>query len=475
MARLLVVDDEQSMRVFLEVLLTKAGHTVELAADLASAQRAFAAAEFDLVITDLRLGKKSGLEVLKKVKSERPETEVIVMTAYASDESDLEAMRLGAYDYVAKPFKKNDELLLLIEKALEKRALAQRGLLLAKDNELLREQLAARGRFGNMVGRSAAMQSVFSVIEKVAAVRTTVLITGESGVGKELVARALHARSPRSAAPFVPVNCGAMPEGLIESELFGHAKGAFTGAQGAKQGLFQAAQDGTLFLDEIGELPQGLQVKLLRAIQERSIRPLGENADIEVDVRLVAATNRDLATEVRNGRFREDLYYRLNVVQIRVPPLRERREDVLPLAEHFLRRFAAEQGRGRLTLSADAKRRLDEYPFAGNVRELENLVERAVALSSGSEVTVEALPAVLRGGAASAISSEGPLPEGFSLEEHLESIERTMIDRALAAAKGVKKDAAAMLGLTFRQFRHRVKKLAGETAADDPDDIPDEP
>jgi two-component system response regulator PilR (NtrC family) len=473
MARLLVVDDEQSMRVFLEVLLTKAGHSVELAADLASAQRAFAAAEFDLVITDLRLGKKSGLEVLKKVKSERPETEVIVMTAYASDESDLEAMRLGAYDYVAKPFKKNDELLLLIGKALEKRALAQRGLVLAKDNELLREQLSARGRFGNMVGHSNAMQSVFSVIEKVAAVRTTVLITGESGVGKELVARALHASSPRSAAPFVPVNCGAIPEGLIESELFGHAKGAFTGAQASKQGLFQAAQGGTLFLDEIGELPQGLQVKLLRAIQERSIRPLGENADIEVDVRLVAATNRDLADEVRNGRFREDLYYRLNVVQIRVPPLRERREDVLPLAEHFLRRFGAEQGRGRLTLSADAKRRLDEYPFSGNVRELENLVERAVALSSGSEVTVEALPAVLRG--AVAISPDGPLPQGFSLEDHLVSIERTLIDRALADAHGVKKDAAAMLGITFRQFRHRVKKLAGEPVTDDTDDSRDEP
>jgi two-component system response regulator PilR (NtrC family) len=304
-------------------------------------------------------------------------------------------------------------------------------------------------------------------------VRTTVLITGESGVGKELVARALHASSPRSAAPFVPVNCGAIPEGLIESELFGHAKGAFTGAQASKQGLFQAAQGGTLFLDEIGELPQGLQVKLLRAIQERSIRPLGENADIEVDVRLVAATNRDLADEVRNGRFREDLYYRLNVVQIRVPPLRERREDVLPLAEHFLRRFGAEQGRGRLTLSADAKRRLDEYPFSGNVRELENLVERAVALSSGSEVTVEALPAVLRG--AVAISPDGPLPQGFSLEDHLASIERTLIDRALADAHGVKKDAAAMLGITFRQFRHRVKKLAGEPVTDDTDDSRDEP
>jgi len=303
----------------------------------------------------------------------------------------------------------------------------------------------------------------------VAVARTTVLITGESGVGKELVARAVHARSPRASAPFVPVNCGAIPEGLIESELFGHAKGAFTGAQGAKQGLFQAAQDGTLFLDEIGELPLSLQVKLLRAIQERRIRPVGDTADVDVDVRLVAATNRDLAAEVRAGRFREDLYYRLNVVQVRVPPLRERREDVLPLADHFLRRFAAEHGRPLPHLSADAKRRLSEYWFPGNVRELENLIERAVALSNGDEVTVDALPPVLRGNGAHALSPEGPLPEGFALEEYLARIERELIDRALTEAGGVKKDDASRLGLTFRQFRHRVKKLSGQPE-DDSDD-----
>jgi two-component system response regulator PilR (NtrC family) len=464
MARLLVVDDEPSMRVFLEVLLTKAGHTVEMAEDVAAAQRVLGAtAELDLVLTDLRLGKKSGLDVLKKVKAERPETEVIVMTAYASDESDLQAMRMGAYDYVAKPFK-NDELLLLVGKALEKRALAQRGQILARDNELLREQLAARGRFEKMVGHSPAMQSVFSVVEKVAAARTTVLITGESGVGKELVARAIHQRSPRSAAPFVPVNCGAIPAGLIESELFGHAKGAFTGATAQKEGLFQTAQEGTLFLDEVGELPLPLQVTLLRAIQERRIRPVGDTADVEVDVRLVAATNRDLEAEMRAGRFREDLFYRLNVVQIRVPPLRERREDVMPLAEHFLKRFAAEHGRPVLTLAAEARRRLDEYFFPGNVRELENLIERSVALSSGLEITVDALPATLRNPVA--LTPEGPLPEGFSLAAHIEGIERALIDRALADAHGVKKVAAARLGLTFRQFRHRVKRLAGEPTED---------
>jgi two-component system response regulator PilR (NtrC family) len=459
--RLLVVDDEPSMRVFLEVLLTKAGYQLEVAADLTAAQRAWSGGDFDLVITDLRLGKKSGLDLLKKVKAERPETEVIVMTAFASDEGDLQAMRMGAYDYVAKPFK-NDELLLLVGKALEKRALAQRGQALARDNELLREQLAARGRFEQMVGRSAALLAVFETIEKVAAARTTVLITGESGVGKELVARAVHQRSPRSAGPFVPVNCGAIPEGLIESELFGHVKGAFTGAGVAKRGLFQTAEGGTLFLDEIGELPPALQVKLLRALQERRIRPVGDTQDLEVDARLVAATNRNLEQEMRAGRFREDLFYRLNVVQIRVPPLRDRREDLMPLAEHFLKRFAAEHGRKVPRLTAEAMARLDEYAFPGNVRELENLIERAVALSTGEEISVDALPAVVR--RVAPLPAEGPLPERFSLEGYLEAIERELIDRALGQAHGVKKDAAALLGMTFRQFRHRVKRLADEPA-----------
>src|SRR4051812_47114398 len=468
MARVLVVDDEHSMRVFLEVLLSRAGHTVEVASDAASAIVKASAGEFDVVVTDLMLGRGggSGLDVLSGVKKSQPETEVIVMTAYASDESDLSAMRMGAYDYVAKPFKKNDELVLLIEKALEKRGLAQREKSLTRDNELLREQLSSKARFEGMVGRSPAMQGVFSLVEKVAAARTTVLITGESGVGKELVAQAVHSKSPRAQAPFLPVNCGAIPEGLIESELFGHVKGAFTGAQGAKEGLFQAAHGGTLFLDEIGELPLQLQVKLLRAIQDRRIRPVGSTDDVEVDVRLVAATNRDLPEEVRAGRFREDLYYRLNVVQIRVPPLRERREDILALADHFLKRFGAEHGRNRLRLSPDAIRRLDDYPFPGNVRELENLIERAVALSTGAEVTVDALPAPLRTPANGDVPASGPLPAGFSLEAHLASIERQLIDRALSESRGVKKDAAAKLGLTFRQLRHRIKKLSGEADGD---------
>jgi len=462
MARLLVVDDKQSMREMLDVRLGRLGHEVQAAANLAAAQTALAGAEFDLVITDLRMGRGGdGLDLVRMVRSRTPPGEVILMTAFGSDDVRRQALELGAYGYVEKSPNLASEMEALVKAALSKRQLAQ-------DNELLRERLAERGRFEQMVGRSPAMQSVFSVIEKVAVARTTVLITGESGVGKELVARAVHQRSGRATAPFIPVNCGAIPEGLIESELFGHAKGAFTGAQVAKQGLFQAAQDGTLFLDEIGDLPPPLQVKLLRALQERRIRPVGDTADVEVDVRLVAATNKDLEAEMRAGRFREDLFYRLNVVQIRVPPLRERREDVLPLADHFLRRFAAEHGRPMPVLSAETRRRLDDYPFPGNVRELENLMERAVALSAGDEVTVDALPAALRMGAAS-ISPDGPLPDAFSLESHLEAIERQLIDRALAETRGVKKDAAARLGLTFRQFRHRVKKLSGQPTDGDED------
>jgi two-component system response regulator PilR (NtrC family) len=309
----------------------------------------------------------------------------------------------------------------------------------------------------------------------VAPSRTTVLITGESGTGKELVARALHKKSPRADGPFVPVNCGAIPEGLIESELFGYVKGAFTGAQSSRGGLFAAAASGTLFLDEVGELPAALQVKLLRALQDRRIRAVGATEDQEIDVRLLAATNRELQAEVRAGRFREDLYYRLNVIQLRVPPLRERREDVLLLADHFLRRFAAEHRRGPLHLSLEARRRLDAYDFPGNVRELENLVERAVTLSEGSEVAIDALPPPLRQLSALPVWLERePLPEGFSWEAHLAAVEKALLEKALAQAGGVKMNAAALLSMTPRQFRHYYKKLFGGPALDD-EPIDDEP
>ena len=465
--RLLIVDDNASMRELLDLHFTEKGFGVDLAADYAAALRLFGEHEHDVVITDLRLGPrgKDGLDILRHVKDARPTTEVIVITAFASVEAGLRATTLGAYDFVTKTAHLNlDELHNRVRGALDK-------IRLARDNALLREQLAGRGRFEGLVGRSASMQAVYAIVDKVAPTRTTVLVTGESGTGKELVARALHRKSSRKEAPFIAVNCGAIPEGLIESELFGHVRGAFTGAQGARQGLFQAAAQGTLFLDEIGELTMGLQVKLLRVIQERRVRAVGSNEDEEVDVRLIAATNRDLAAEVNAGRFREDLYYRLNVIQIRVPPLRERREDVLLLADHFLRRFGAGLGQEQLALSREAKKRLDSYEFPGNVRELENLIERAVTLADGPEVTLDALPSPLRPpGSAGGLLPDGLLPQGFSIEAHMAGIEQGLIDRALAQAGYVKKNAAALLGLTFRQFRHRLKKLSGASATDDDDE-----
>jgi len=466
MARILVVDDQQSMREYLEELLRRSGHEPLLAATVPAALTAIDTHAPELVITDVMLGRQSGLAVLRHA-GQRSKLAVIVMTAYGTDEIKREAIQLGAH-FVNKPFK-NDELLQLVSLSLAQSALAA-------DNAVLRAELSGKVA-GPRVAKSASMRAAWQLVDKVAPSRTTVLITGESGVGKELIARALHEQSPRAHAPFVPVNCGAIPEGLIESELFGHVKGAFTGAQTQRDGLFFAASGGTLFLDEIGELPLGLQVKLLRAIQERRVRPVGASEDVEVDVRLLAATNRDLAAEVREGKFREDLYYRLNVIQITVPPLRERREDIQGLADQVLARFAAERGQ-RLSLSADARRRLDAYAFPGNVRELENLIERAVTLSDGSEVTLEALPSLRVGRSSDQGVAKTVLGSGFSLEAHLTGIEKDLIDRALLQAGGVKKNAAALLGLTFRQFRHRVKKLSEpreEVAAEALSEDDDEP
>ncbi len=482
MARVLVVDDQQSMREYLEELLRRAGHAAQLVATVQAAASALEGDEIELVITDVMLGRQSGLDVLRRASQSRAHPAVIVMTAYGTDEIKREALELGAR-FITKPFK-NDELMQLVHLSLEHQSLAH-------SNETLRAQLSGKSSAAPAwVEQSTVMRSISALVAKVAPTRTTVLIMGESGVGKEFIARTLHMQSPRVEAPFVPVNCAAIPEGLIESELFGHVRGAFTGAQGPRDGLFTAANGGTLFLDEIGELPLGMQVKLLRAIQERKIRPVGASRDLEVDVRLVAATNRDLAAAVKAGQFREDLYYRLNVIQLQVPPLRERREDIGALADQFLSRFASEQGRTPLTLTAEARRRLEAYDFPGNIRELKNLIERAVALSEGSEVTLDALPISSRlARAPEPLSPDAPLAPGFSLEQHLTAIEKSLIDRALVQAHGVKKNAAALLGLTFRQFRHRVKKLAEPVGAsgvdanidanvdagDDEDDPRDEP
>jgi two-component system response regulator PilR (NtrC family) len=451
MASILVIDDEASMREFLEILLSKQGHEVTTAADATSARVRLEQGDLDLVITDLRLGRESGLDVLREVKAKLPTAEVVMITAFATAENAIQAMKAGAYDYVLKPFKV-DELKLVVEKALEHRALLA-------ENRVLRRRVGREGD-AEIIGRSPVIEDLRRLVEKVAAPQTTVLVCGESGTGKEVVARAIHARG-RGDLPFVAVNCGAIPEGLIESELFGHEKGSFTGAHERRAGLFEVAGSGTLFLDEIGELPPHVQVALLRALQERRVRRVGGTTDVVVSARIVGATNRDLSEEVRAGRFREDLFYRLNVIQLRVPPLRERREDLPLFVAHFLERFAAELGIRAPRLSPEAERAVLSHDYPGNVRELANVIERAVTLSDGDVIGLEALPPALRGGrsGASAAGSVPVLPEaGFDLQAHLDAIERELLAQALARTGGVKTEAARLLSLTFRSLRYRLAK-----------------
>ncbi|MGC3997950.1 MAG: sigma-54 dependent transcriptional regulator [Anaeromyxobacter sp.] len=453
MAHILVVDDEPSMRELLEIMLRKQGHVVATAAGLAAARAVVAEQDLDLVVTDLRLGPDSGLDLLRLVKERTPATEVVMITAFATTENAIQAMKLGAYDYVLKPFKV-DELSLVVEKALEHRHLLA-------ENRVLRHRVGDRGAAPEpILGAAPEIQAVRELVERVGPTRSTVLVTGESGTGKEVVARAIHAAGARRDLPFVAVNCGAIPDGLIESEFFGHERGAFTGAGDRRAGLFEVAGSGTLFLDEVGELPPPVQVKLLRALQERCIRRVGGTADIAISARIVAATNRDLAEDVRAGRFREDLYYRLNVIQLRMPPLRERRQDIPLFITHFVARIAAEQGRPVPQLSPEALALLQAYDFPGNLRELANVVERAVTLTAGTLIGPEALPASVRGRALGAAPEEVSLPpEGLDLQAHLDAVERRILEQALARTGGVKTEAARLLSLTFRSLRYRLAKF----------------
>ena len=444
MASLLVVDDEQSMREFLEILLKRGGHRV---ASLGNAAAALARVEeggIDLVLCDLRLGADSGMEVLRRVKERSPATEVVMITAFATAENAIQAMKLGAYDYVLKPFKV-DELTLVVEKALEHRALLQ-------ENRVLRHRVGDRPPIApGLLGRTPAIEEIRALVGKVAATRTTVLITGESGTGKEVVARAIHAAGDRADLPFVAVNCGAVPEGLIESEFFGHVRGAFTGAAEARPGLFEVAGSGTLFLDEVGELPPPVQVKLLRAVQEWRIRRVGGTTDIVISARILAATNRDLGEEVKAGRFREDLFYRLNVVRLVVPPLRERPDDVVLLARTFLDRFATRFGVEALRVPPALLDRLRAHNWPGNVRELENALESLVALSPPEGLDLSLLP-FGRGEAVPA--EEGPL----SLKQRVEAYERGLVYESLKGALGNRSEAARGLGISRVTLHDKLKK-----------------
>ncbi len=449
MNRILIVDDEQSMRELLSIMLRKEGFDVVTADNGESAIKAVQADIYDLVITDIRMPNIDGIDLLRAVKEISPETVVIVITAYATTETAVDALKLGAYDYITKPFK-NEEIKLVVQKALEKR-------LLRKENILLRREIETRVGFDNFIGVSDAMKEVFSLIRQVADTTSTVLITGESGTGKELVARAIHAQSSRKNNPFVTVNCGALPETLLESELFGYMKGAFTGAVANRQGLFEAANGGTIFLDEISATTPALQIKLLRVLQEREFKRVGGTADIRVDVRVIAASNKDLPGEVARGTFREDLYYRLNVIPINLPPLRERKDDIPHLVEYFLKKKAS--GRSVKSLTPEALKILISYRWPGNVRELENVVERLSIMSSGDAIGSEHIPDAMRNFAPSPELVPLDIPDdGLDLEGLMRNAERTLLHKALQRTQGNKTEAAKLLGLSFRSFRHKLQK-----------------
>ena len=454
--KILIVDDDLSMREVLALMLKKERYRLESAESGSQAIALLEAKRFDLILCDIKLGDMTGLDVLKAAKEKQPNIVVIMISAYASTETAVEAMNYGAYDYVPKPFD-NNELKETIAKALAYRTIQQ-------EKKALNHQLKKNLHFGKIVGNSPRMQHIFNLIRQVAKTRTTVLITGESGTGKELIARAIHEDSDRRDQPFVAINCGSIPENLLESELFGHKKGAFTGANQDKKGLFEEASQGTLFLDEVAEISTHLQVKLLRAVQEKVIRPVGGNRDRAVDIRFVAATNKRLEDEVIAGRFREDLFYRLNVVEVKVPPLRERKGDLQALAQHFLDKYAREMGKQISKISAYAINLLNKYDFPGNVRELENLIERSVALSDTNILLPDSLAMSIHKrrwieGIKGRRFDLDEVAQGVQLDAILEEIERAYLIKALDCSGGKKHRAAELLGISFRSLRYRVDKL----------------
>jgi two-component system response regulator PilR (NtrC family) len=450
--KILVADDEQSMREFLDIMLKKEGYKVSLASNGEEVVKLVDNDLFDLVLLDIRMPKLDGISALKKIKANAPETIVIMITAYASADTAIKAMKEGAYDYITKPFKV-EEIKLIIKNALEKKNLQ-------KENILLKQVVRDRYHFGNIIGQSPKMMALYDLLEKVSPTKTNILIAGESGTGKELVAKAIHFNSPRKEKPFVTLNCGAIPESLIESELFGHMKGAFTDAIATKKGLFEVADEGTIFLDEISELPLLMQVKLLRVLQDKEFKRVGGTEDILVDVRIISATNKDLEEGVKEKRFREDLFYRLNVIQIKLPPLRDRKEDIQILANHFLKKYSEELSKNILKITPEALQILLNYDYPGNVRELQNIIERAVALESSQELTAYNLSSYLSG---QPLLKKGPIDieipsEGIDLEKMVEDLERTLLLKALDKTKGIKKKAAELLHINFRSMRYRLEK-----------------
>ncbi len=446
---LLVVDDESSLRDFLSIVFEEEGWHVEAAASLAEARTAVQKHEPDVVLCDLMLPDGSGIDLLKEIKAQNASMAVIMITAHTSTQSAVDALKAGALDYIAKPFD-TEELKIIVRKAVERKELED-------ENLHLRTALEERFTFANILGKSAKMQEIFTIVQRIAKTSSTVLISGESGTGKELIARAIHYNSGRRGK-FVSINCGALPETLLESELFGHERGAFTGAIREKRGLFHEADRGTIFLDEIGETSTGMQIKLLRVLQDRVVRRVGSNVETLVEVRVIAATNRDLADSIQKGTFREDLFYRINVIPIALPPLRQRREDIPLLVDSFIDKFCATLGVPKKRISADAMRAIEKYHWPGNVRELENVVERMIALETSDVLTTKSLPEhILLGGTIPDVTFDLPA-EGMSLEQHLESIAKIFMLKALERTGGVQTQAAELLQMSFRSFRYYAKK-----------------
>ncbi|MDZ4165180.1 MAG: sigma-54 dependent transcriptional regulator [Smithellaceae bacterium] len=451
MAKILVVDDDRGMREFLEIMLTEEGHEVEGVSDAIKAIAKCKKETYDLVITDLKMPKMDGIEFLRNIKELTPEVMVILITAFASRETALQARTEGAFDYIEKDFD-IDNLKRIVSNALEKKGIL-------REEALFLKGVADTVSFGNMIGKSKEMLKVYSIINKVVDTKTNVLILGESGTGKELVARAIHNNSSRKGKPIVVINCGGIPESLLESELFGHMRGAFTGANADKPGLFELAQGGTVFLDEVGELPNSLQVKLLRVVQEKSFRRVGGAEDIKVDVRIIAATNQNLRQKVAAGTFREDLFYRLNVIPIWLPPLRKRKDDIPVLTRYFIDKYAREFGKEIKTISTYAMQLLVEYPFPGNVRELENIIERSIALETSNIILPESL--IISGPQSDQDKEEEKeiTEGGINLNEELAGYERTLIEKVLMKTKGSKTKAAQLLHVSYDSLTYRIEKL----------------
>src|SRR3990172_2585465 len=460
MPTILVIDDERSMREFLSIMLEKEGYKVvamDNGNDALDYIRKSGDPEtgsghgFDLIITDIKMPKVGGIDILKESMSLNPNTPVIMITAFASTDVAVEAMKLGAYDYITKPFKV-DEIKIIIKNALEKKSLFD-------ENISLKEELKGRYQFSNIIGKSDKIQKVFELIMKVANSKSTVLITGESGTGKELVARAIHYNSERKVQPFVSISCSAIPETLLESELFGHQKGAFTGADSEKRGLFEVADGGTFFLDEVSEAPPSIQAKLLRVLQEKEFKRIGGVKDIKVDVRVIAATNKNLHKLIEDGKFREDLYYRLNVIPIELPSLRERKADIPLLVSHFINKYNSINKKGIKGIRPEAKEMLERYIWRGNVRELENVIERAVTLETNDNIQADSLSDEIRNYKIEPLKIITEIPsEGVNLEDYITKIEKDIILSALEKTGWVKKKAAELLDMSFRSFRYKLQK-----------------